>query len=385
MSKYKQEPETEHKTEMKKSDSKEALYSFFPDKTKIPVTDKLKEFCRDEILIEDNWSQQCSGKHRIAGAYHHTIYFKPYPDHKITLKVPTQSGLEKSWKVIEYEAIMHNYARQASPGRVVYLRNVFKSTDDYSLCFEYIPSLESLMMGEGRKPLSWRTRLTIALEVATALKELHAHKIFHGQIRSHHVLFDEKTKEVKLTDFSVAILENDEENFRTLRCERNAVKRWSAPEELHGGNSANSATDIYGFGHLLYEMATGFQLFSNVWKERELGNLILAGKTSEIPRECPLMIKELIQSCWSLDPNNRPTAAELVERLKHLISSLPRDICTIDQEADALNYKFTPECRLAFFSGFNQRLGENSPLRTTLSPDDLYDKHLLPMIFEYLS
>jgi serine/threonine protein kinase len=369
---------------MKKSDNKEALYSFFPDKTKIPVTDKLKEFCRDEILIEDNWSQQCSGKHRIAGAYHHTIYFKPYPDHKITLKVPTQSGLEKSWKVIEYEAIMHNYARQASPGRVVYLRNVFKSTDDYSLCFEYIPSLESLMMGEGRKPLSWRTRLTIALEVATALKELHAHKIFHGQIRSHHVLFDEKTKEVKLMDFSAAIFENGEENFRTLRRARGELNCWSAPEDLHEGNSANSATDIYGFGNLLYEMATGFEPFPNVSSSHKLGDLILTGKTSKIPLGCPLMIKEVIQSCWSLEPNKRPTAAELVEKLMLLISFLPKDTCTIDQELSAVNDKFTHECRLAFFSGFHQRLGQNSPLRTALSPNSLYERRLLPMIFEYL-
>jgi serine/threonine protein kinase len=382
------EPETGHRAKKKKLDSKEALYSFFPDKTKIPVMVKLKEFCRDEkMLVKDYWSQNYLKKLVITRSEHHLICFKPGSDHKITLKIPNQPGLslEGSWKAIEHEAVMLNYARQVSPRRVVNFKNVFKSEVEYSLCLEYIPSLEILIMDKEREPLSWRTRLTIALEVVTALKELHAHKILHRQIRSRHVLFDEKTKEVKLTDFSHAHFENDKIPSKVSVEAMGTSNRWVVPEDPFEDRSANSAADIYGFGSLLYEMATGFQPFPNMSNDYHIAPLIWAGKISEIPPECPLMIKELIQLCWSRDPNNRPTAAELLERLKLLISFLPRKTCTIDQETAALNYKFTPECRLAFFSGFHQRLGQNSPLRTTLSPNSLYDTHLLPMVFGYIS
>jgi serine/threonine protein kinase len=386
------EPETKHKTNEQKSDSKEALYSFFSDQTKIPVTVKLKEFCRDDMLVKNDWSQKCSTKHLITRREHHDIYFMPSLDHKITLKIPVITklphkllSLESSWAAIKHEAIMLNYARQISPNRVVNFKNVFDSEVEYSLCLEYIPSLEDLIMDKKREPLSWRTRLNIALEVATALKELHAHKILHGQIRSHHVLFDEKTKEVKLTDFSYAHFENDKKIDKLKIDTMGLSRRWITPEDFHEGNSANLATDIYGFGNLLYEMATGFQPFSDLKDPERMAAQIRAGQISEIPPECPLMIKELIQLCCSLDPNNRPTASELVEKLKLLISFLPKDPCTIDQETDALNYKFTSECRLAFFSGLHRRLGQDSPLYRTLLSDSIYDTHLPPTIFRYLS
>jgi serine/threonine protein kinase len=331
-------------------------------------------FCLENIVVENSFSESMflmnifRNDNSFMKTSFYRIYFgQPHKDSKVAIKVLyDQSGNpESKWNgtVIEHEAKMIHKARQESMG-VVDLKQIYHFRSNYSLCLEEIPSLESQIMADDPlddplRKMSWRTRLTIALKVAKILKELHAAKIIHRQIRSHHILFEEKSGMVKLTDFSHAHIENDpvtigfvNHSFRPY----NSSKNYLAPEELSEGATYSTAIDIYGMGNLLYELATEYMSISGVKRKRGIGE-----KRKE---KCPQSVKELIKLCQSFEPKKRPTASGLIETLNLLISSLPKEGASTELEFSALNHKLSslliPQPKLSFFTGLPPGAGEKS-------------------------
>lgn len=78
---------------------------------------------------------------------------------------------------------------------------------------------------------------------------------------------------------------------------------YMAPEILLG-QPANLSADIFSYGVLIWELCTG--------EEPRRGFM----RQLEAPRDCPAAIVELQQRCCSVNPQERPSAAEVVEGLQ---------------------------------------------------------------------
>ena len=72
---------------------------------------------------------------------------------------------------------------------------------------------------------------------------------------------------------------------------------WAAPEQLTG-EPCTLGTDIWAFGVVLWELATG---------EQPVNRLLRA---ISVPGEAPQTIVDLIDRCHTVDQNERPSAIE---------------------------------------------------------------------------
>ena len=109
----------------------------------------------------------------------------------------------------------------------------------------------------GKRCGSFPAKLDIARQLANALARVHATGIVHRDIKPANV-FLEPSGRVKIMDFGIALAEDNAALTQT-----NALigtPQYLAPERVKG-QPATTASDIYAFGVLLFELFTGTKAF----------------------------------------------------------------------------------------------------------------------------
>ncbi|KAL6504179.1 putative serine/threonine-protein kinase pbl21 [Orobanche gracilis] len=133
--------------------------------------------------------------------------------------------------------------------------------DQRLLVYEFMPmgSLENHLfdLEPGQKPLSWSTRLKIAVGAARGLEYLHCNAsppVIYRDLKSSNILLDNDYN-VKLSDFGLAKLgpvgDNTHVSTRVM-----GTYGYCAPEYAMSGK-LTLKSDIYSFGVVLLELITG--------------------------------------------------------------------------------------------------------------------------------
>ncbi|HEY7443758.1 MAG TPA: serine/threonine-protein kinase, partial [Vicinamibacterales bacterium] len=135
------------------------------------------------------------------------------------------------------------------------------------LVMEYLEG-ETIAHRLARGPLPVEQLLTYAVEIADALDHAHAHGIVHRDVKPSNVMLTRSG--TKLLDFGLARLRTFEPTpLSTLSMPKALVTtegtivgtvQYMAPEQLEG-KTVDARTDIFAFGALVYEMATGRKAF----------------------------------------------------------------------------------------------------------------------------
>ncbi|KAJ7588081.1 kinase-like domain-containing protein [Mycena floridula] len=170
---------------------------------------------------------------------------------------------------------------------------------------------------------------TLLLDTASGLEYLHELSIAHGDIKAVNILVTPAWRAC-ITGFEVSSVVNSNIlKWSSLGSSpnRGGTARWMAPEVLNGAPT-NFARDIYAFACVCYE------IFARCLPFRDLSDAavikqVLNGVRPDRPDSAKLYDKtwELMQDCWAADPDNRPTASQVVERL----SSFPDTTVTRSQ------------------------------------------------------
>lgn len=138
--------------------------------------------------------------------------------------------------------------------RILIYEYIEKGSLDQWLCDTSAGSNDS--MSEPKLPLSWETRLSIISDVAQGLCHMHNLKppVIHRDIKASNVLLDSKFR-AHIADFGLARRMEDAHSHVSTQVA--GTMGYMPPEYFHGSTIATPMGDVYSFGVLMLEVATG--------------------------------------------------------------------------------------------------------------------------------
>ena len=175
-----------------------------------------------------------------------------------------------------------------------------------------------------------------AIEIADALDKAHRQGVVHRDLKPDNIMLTKSG--AKLLDFGLAKLAGSQTDAvesalptqqRSLTAEGSILGtfQYMAPEQLEG-KEADSRTDIFAFGAVLYEMITGKRAFEG----KSQASLISAIMKDEPPAMStlqtmtPPLLDHVVRTCLAKEPDTRWQSAGDVERELNWIAEVGSDV-----------------------------------------------------------
>ncbi|XP_078159759.1 U-box domain-containing protein 33-like isoform X2 [Carex rostrata] len=222
-----------------------------------------------------------------------------------------------------------------------------------ALCavYEYFPngSLQDRLFSRGSNaaPLTWRSRVRIVSEIASALFFLHSsrpEKIVHGDLKPANIFLDSDFR-CKIGDFGICLL-MPEDTLDLPLYQRGAGPRGSFPcmdPDLQSYKLRSPKSDVYSFGIIVLQLLTGkppLGLANEVRRAVASENIasVLDRTAGEWPADVARRLAEFGLKCCDMNARARPELTpEVVRELEqlHMIKERPVPtyfLCPILQE-----------------------------------------------------
>lgn len=164
-------------------------------------------------------------------------------------------------------------------------------------------------------PYSMKQSTNFMLQIVSHMVRLQEHGVLHRDLKASNVLVQ---CDPTSSDVSPRVYVAD------FECSVGVVGTgfWRAPEilqQLKDGVSMADVkftmeADVYSYGMTCYEIVTGLTPFEG--EPFHNYDHILIGKQPTLPRDLDPFIRDIIISCWQLDPIKRPTFSDIFEKLQ---------------------------------------------------------------------
>ncbi|KAJ8900030.1 hypothetical protein K2173_024144 [Erythroxylum novogranatense] len=268
-----------------------------------------------------------------------SVYKAEFPDGKILAVKNINTVSLSFYEEEQFLDVIWTLSRLRHPN-IIPLKGYCVEHGEHLLVYEYIKNLplDAVLHGKGHKPLSWISRLNIALGVATGLDYLHSRfspPVAHGNIKAANILLDKEFIPC-LCDCGLWILKPLTSNSVKVKASEIAISNSGYVAPDHGNPGAdNTKADIYAFGVLLLELLTGRRPFDKSRPQEEQSlvkwassrlhdNESLAEMVDpEIKRTLSIKalsrFADVVSLCVQPEKIFRPPMSEIVESLTYLL------------------------------------------------------------------
>lgn len=220
---------------------------------------------------------------------------------KIYQNSPKSSILQE----IEYMALFHHSTLVNFIG---YSLSDFNGNPNITIIMDYC-SNGSLSDYLNKKKMNNTELQIVIIGICRAMKYIHQKKFIIRHLLAVNVLLDENLHPhvFNFTKYNNNDIFYDD---RTL-----GLQYYIAPEIIKKMNVSNKS-DIYCFSILLFQLVTKkYNIYDGEMTVAEcIQNVVINGQRPEFPKSINQNIKELIETCWSDDPDNRPEFDELFQK-----------------------------------------------------------------------
>jgi serine/threonine protein kinase/tetratricopeptide (TPR) repeat protein len=230
----------------------------------------------------------------------------------------------------------HILSRLSHPGVATIFDSDTQDGVDF-IVMEFIPggTLQSRLQ---RGPLDLDELTRIGSEIGDALEDAHRSGFLHRDLKPGNIVLTTGGTP-KILDFGLASLLHATHSATDLTQPGTILGSlpYMAPEQLRG-EADDSRTDVYAFGAMLYEMATGRRPFERDRPEALMFE-ILHGTTRPVRSlrpEAPPELDRLIESCLSKDPELRPASAGAVSQVLRRIREPARRDAEAEHASDII-------------------------------------------------
>ncbi|XP_026663859.1 uncharacterized protein LOC103715979 isoform X2 [Phoenix dactylifera] len=178
---------------------------------------------------------------------------------------------------------------------------------------------------KNNKPFDRRRRLLIAMDAAFGMEYLHSKQIIHFDLKSDNLLVnlrDPKRPICKVCDLGLSKVKCQ----TLISGEVQGTLPYIAPECLHGNESlVSEKIDVFSFGIVMWELLTGEEPYADLHHGAILGGIVSNTLRPTVPDSCDPDWRSLMEKCWSAEASERPSFAEIANRLRSMAASLPQD------------------------------------------------------------
>ncbi len=233
--------------------------------------------------------------------------------------------------------IVARFEREAIAAARIAHPNVATATDFGRLsdgaCYLVLEYVQGKSLRQGllqSAPFPIGRSLNIAKQIALALGAAHEAGIVHRDLKPENVMLVDGASGpdfVKVLDFGIAKIHMPEQEAQTALTRMGTIfgtPEYMSPEQALGQN-ADSRTDLYSLGIILYEMLTGRTPFA----DKELV-AVLTRQMTELPPPLPSNINPnvvaIVSTLLAKRPSERPqTANEVVTRIESILALFETD------------------------------------------------------------
>ena len=246
-------------------------------------------------------------------------------DRKVALKILPQHLSERAELRERFEREARAVSSLNHP-HICTLYDIGEQDGIHYLVMEHLVG-ETLEARLAKGPLPLEQTLEYAIQIADALDKAHRQGVVHRDLKPSNIMLVKSG--AKLLDFGLAKLQaaDTPTNLSALPTEQANLTaegtilgtlQYMAPEQLEG-KEADSRTDIFAFGAVVYEMATGKKAFEG----KSQASLIAAimgqdpRPMAELQPMTPQLLDWVVKRCLAKEPDERvQTAADLMAELR---------------------------------------------------------------------